>query len=67
MSVKSGTVRARGKSGPAPRKSATLRMVAREAARSGLRVVAGRIRIDCCDPELVARYGLATPSTPPRR
>jgi len=34
---------------------------------SGLRVVAGRIRIDCCDPELVARYGLATPSTPPRR
>jgi len=34
---------------------------------SRLRVVAGRIRIDCCDPELVARYGLPSPSTPPRR
>jgi len=35
---------------------------------SGLRVGAGRgsrnrqIRIDCCDPELVARYGLSSPS-----
>jgi len=35
---------------------------------SGLRVGAGRtrrIRIDCCDPELVTRYGLVPPAPPP--
>ena len=48
MSLKSGTVRARGKSGPAPRKSATLRMVAREAGVSAStvsRIINGTVNV----------------------
>jgi LacI family transcriptional regulator len=48
MSVKSGSVRIRGKSGPAPRKSATLRMVAREAGVSAStvsRIINGTVNV----------------------
>ena len=48
MSVKSGSVRTRGKSGPAPRKSATLRMVAREAGVSAStvsRIINGTVNV----------------------
>src|SRR3569833_2632434 len=48
MSVKSGPVRTRGKSGPAPRKSVTLRMVAREAGVSAStvsRIINGTVKV----------------------
>ncbi len=48
MSVKPGSVRTRGKSGPAPRKSATLRMVAREAGVSAStvsRIINGTVNV----------------------
>src|SRR6201994_3386615 len=48
MSVKSSSVRTRGKSGPAPRKSATLRMVAREAGVSAStvsRIINGTVNV----------------------
>jgi len=48
MSVKSGSVRTRGKSGPPPRKSVTLRMVAREAGVSAStvsRIINGTVNV----------------------